>query len=514
MRNIAFLSAALLGLVLTSCEKPASSNTGWEYNNEEFGGFEKRTEVAKSGQETAPGLIYIPGGTFEMGNRAQDVMYLWDNQSKTMEVPPFFMDECEVTNLNYREYTHWMRAIYQENYPNMVEAAMPDEDVWREELEYNENLRNYYFKSPGFDDYPVVGVTWEQAVDYAAWRTDRVNEKVLVDRGIINIKEGAITNQNSSDFFTTEGYLNENFTYDPDVVNGQNLPKNYAADSAGSKEGRIIRADDGIFFPAYELPTEAQWEFAAIAQIGGKLHPDDNRVVEGKIYTWEGPSYVFRHDQGKDMGKFLVNFQRRPGDYSGMAGAKEDGAAYTANVVTGKPNAYGLYNMAGNVSEWVKDVYRPMSSADIGNLNGYRGNVFTSDSMDVSNNPVFDDSTGRIIQVEEDAQELSSRRNYQVANAIDYIDGDSLSRAQGQSDSSMYMAQNTFVNNEARVYKGGSWKDMAWYMSPGTRRFLNQDESLNTLGFRLAMPCIGAICGGEETNTGNDFASKKSKWHD
>ena len=55
---------------------------------------------------------------------------------------------------------------------------------------------------------------------------------------------------------------------------------------------------------------------------------------------------------------------------------------------------------------------------------------------------------------------------------------------------------------------------MAWYMSPGTRRFLNQDESLNTLGFRLAMPCIGAICGGEETNAGNDFASKKSKWHD
>ena len=76
--NIAFLSAAFLGLVLTSCEKPASSNTGWEYNNEEFGGIEKRTEVAKSGQETAPGLVFIPGGTFEMGNRAQDVMYLWD----------------------------------------------------------------------------------------------------------------------------------------------------------------------------------------------------------------------------------------------------------------------------------------------------------------------------------------------------------------------------------------------------------------------------------------------------
>ena len=68
----------------------------------------------------------------------------------------------------------------------------------------------------------------------------------------------------------------------------------------------------------------------------------------------------------------FVNFKRRPGDYSGLAGSKEDGATYTTNVVTGKPNAYGLYNMAGNVSEWVKDVYRPMSSADISNLNGFR----------------------------------------------------------------------------------------------------------------------------------------------
>ena len=77
------------------------------------------------------------------------------------------------------------------------------------------------------------------------------------------------------------------------------------------------------------------------------------------------------------MGKFLVNFQRRPGDYSGIAGSKEDGAAYTSSCRNA--NAYGLYNMAGNVSEWVKDAYRAMSSADISNLNGYRGNVFTSD---------------------------------------------------------------------------------------------------------------------------------------
>ena len=128
------------------------------------------------------------------------------------------------------------------------------------------------------------------------------------------------------------------------------------------------------------------------------------------MYTWEGPSYVFRHDQGKDMGNFLVNFKRRPGDYSGLAGSKEDGATYTTQVDKGMPNAYGLYNMAGNVSEWVKDVYRPMSSADISNLNGFRGNVFTSDSLDAANNPVIADSSGRIIQVEEDAKDLSSEQ--------------------------------------------------------------------------------------------------------
>ncbi len=513
MRNLTLLTLAALGLVVTSCEKPASSNTGWELNNKDYSATEKRTEVAKYGQETAPGLVFIPGGTFEMGNRSQDVMYLWDNQSTSKEVQSFFMDECEVTNLNYREYINWMKKIYQENYPNMVKAAMPDKDVWREELEYNENLRNYYFTSPGFDDYPVVGVSWEQAVDYAAWRTDRVNEKVLIDRGILNVKDGALVNQDDATFFTTEGYLNGKDIYSPEVINDKNLPVNYAADSA-SEGGRNVQREDGIFYPNFDLPTEMQWEFAAIAQVGGKLHPDDNRVVKSKIYTWEGPSYVFRHDQGKDMGKFLVNFKRGPGDYSGLAGSKEDGATYTAQVDKEMPNAYGLYNMAGNVSEWVKDVYRPMSSADISDLNGFRGNVFTSDSLNASNDPVINDSTGRIIQIEEDAKKLSSRSNYQVANAIDYEDGDSLSRAQGQGGVDMYSPENTFVNNEARVYKGGSWKDMAWWMSPGARRYLNQDESLSTLGFRLSMPCIGAKCGGEETNSGNDFKGNKTKWHD
>ena len=71
MRNLALLTAAIFGLVITSCEKPASSNTGWELNNKDYGATEKRTEVAKYGQEAAPGLVYIEveRSKWEIGQR-------------------------------------------------------------------------------------------------------------------------------------------------------------------------------------------------------------------------------------------------------------------------------------------------------------------------------------------------------------------------------------------------------------------------------------------------------------
>jgi formylglycine-generating enzyme required for sulfatase activity len=76
------------------------------------------------------------------------------------------------------------------------------------------------------------------------------------------------------------------------------------------------------------------------------------------------------------IGDFRGNFMRGRGDYMGVARSLNDNADVTAPVFSYWPNDYGLYNMAGNVSEWVMDVYRPLSPEDVNDLQPFRGNVF------------------------------------------------------------------------------------------------------------------------------------------
>ena len=57
----------------------------------------------------------------------------------------------------------------------------------------------------------------------------------------------------------------------------------------------------------------------------------------------------------------MANFKRGRGDNMGVAGSLNDESDITSPVISYWPNDYGLYNMAGNVSEWVADVYRPVT---------------------------------------------------------------------------------------------------------------------------------------------------------
>jgi sulfatase modifying factor 1 len=91
------------------------------------------------------------------------------------------MDETEVSNINYREYLHWLKKRYV-SYPEVYRKALPDTLVWREELAFNEPLVETYFRHPSYDDYPVVGVNWLQANDYCKWRSSRVNEMILIEK--------------------------------------------------------------------------------------------------------------------------------------------------------------------------------------------------------------------------------------------------------------------------------------------------------------------------------------------
>ena len=159
------------------------------------------------------------------------------------------------------------------------------------------------------------------------------------------------------------------------------------------------------------------------------------------------------------MGFFLANFKRGRGDYAGIAGKLNDGAMLTTYVYDYPPNDFGLYNMAGNVNEWVQDVYRPLSFQDMEDFNPVRRDGFLDPESGY-------DAEYSFIGNEEDYTEES-------AAAAGISVGE-------------FNAENP-PKRRMRVYKGGSWQDVAYWMSPGTRRSLMEDSATSTIGFRCAM---------------------------
>ena len=565
-------------IALTSCQKERSGATGWAYNDTSNGGFERPPFVE---QETGPGLVLVEGGTFTMGRVEDDVNYSWDNIPRRVTVSSFYLDETEVTNFYWLEYLAWLERVYGDSYPEIVSKALPDTLVWREKLEYNEPFVEYYLRHPAYRDYPVVGVNWLQANDFCAWRTDRVNEIILIREGLL---VHSPESQLDEDHFTTDAYYAGQYEGEKAAEGVQDLRPNM--------EFRNVKMEDGILLPRYRLPTEAEWEYAALGLIGNSYR---ELITDRKTYPWNG-HYVRNDDNGgKFYGQINANFVRGRGDYAGVAGALNDNAMITAPVYQYAPNDYGLYNMAGNVSEWVMDVYRPLSAQDKSEFRPFRGNVYKTkvlnseaDIEDKYDYTVYDiegvkyfltayqkKSAGKLTDTdqnlldnlftyieqaeqdlkarqEDDAQQriqdgmdliVSSdskiapdlrqgiskyiehtpgdlrerevtvaenidRRNYRTADNIDYTDGDYESSIYfrnedfQKNDYRMYDSEadtpwgpSTLVSNRTRVYKGGSWRDRAYWVIPGTRRFLDERQAKSTLGFRCAMTRVGSPVG-------------------
>ena len=469
-----------------------------------------------------------------MGRVEQDIMYEWDNIPRKQTVASFYLDETEVTNADYMEYVFWINRMYGQSYPEVYKKVLPDTLVWRDKLGYNEPYVDGYLRHPAFRNYPVVGVSWQQATDYCAWRSDRVNERILIDAGILQED----MEQMDDNVFTTQGYLQGQYE---GIV--RKNPKNLTNENYGSGEkNRLVKMEDGLLLPNYRLPTEAEWEFAALGYVG---NTQEENTSERKIYPWNGSS--IRNGNSKNQGEIMANFKRGRGDNMGVAGNLNDNADITAPVGTYWPNDYGLYNMAGNVSEWVMDVYRPViEQTTTADHRSFRGNVYKTDSIDSDGMVVYDD-LGRAIKVNVDVNDNTYRRNYKKSDNINYLNGDiesqmgidwnnlleeqtdaDTSRVQidkwnrsankykdnapeGNSNEMYAYGESSLITDRTRVYKGGSWKDRAYFLNPGTRRFLDQDQTTDAIGFRCAMDRLGSSTSRDRDNQrlGTDYSKKR-----
>ena len=480
----------MIGCASKSSNDGYSALTGWKYNDKNGTGFAVKSKFIT---EIPNGMVAIEGGSFTIGEKGEFVTAPRDSKPRRITVSSFYMDQYEIRNLDWREYTNWMQVVFGKTAPKLVAKVQPDGKVWREELAYNEPYLENYFSHPAFNQYPVVGVTWEQAMDYCTWRTDRVNELALINAGVISAPNFKKIPKDADSIasvfvFNTQKYLLQD-AYKPKA--GKN-PKRNLNDSI-----RKVDMSDGIMYSAYRLPTEAEWEFAAYAIISGK----NGLVPEGKMYPWAGSQV--RNPSKKELGQMQANFVRGRGDMMGTSGSLNDRATITAPVDSYFPNDFGLFNMAGNVNEWVLDVYRSTTYDDVAEYNSFRGNKYLTpkvSSVDATGHDLYVvDELGRIATEVAKGDDV---RNYKDGDASTQLSSDytqfgdsseinALINAGKKNDITDVLRPR--ITNKTRVYKGGSWKDRIYWLNPSTRRYLDQDKSSSDIGFRCAMSMIGNI---------------------
>ena len=402
--NIVFLGSAIL--LLAACGR--NSNTG------DLIGVENRPKWNK---DINPyGMVYIPSGRFMMGPSDQDISFSYTARPRAISIQGFYMDDTEISNNEYRQFVHWVRDsiahiimgdIYTDEYGN-------EKIDWEFDLDYaDEALDEMFYQGNDMVngrrelDVRKLNYHWERYnIKAAAMDRGQSPRSNFIEKFQINVYPDTLAWIRDFAYSFNEPMARNYFShvaYDNYPVIGVNW---HQAQAFCNWRTQIWNAnkDQPLGSDGFRLPTEAEWEYAARG--GHELVP----------YPWG--AYSLRNAKGC----LLANFKPGRGNYP------EDGGQWTVEVDKYNPNDYGLYNMAGNVSEWTSSAYHENSYSFLHDLN-----------------PDF----------KYDAKE---------------------------DDPAAY---------KRKVIRGGSWKDVGYFLQTGVRDWQYQDTATSYIGFRCALTFQG-----------------------
>lgn len=415
------------------------------------------------------GMVFVPLGSFNMGPSGEDVAFANNAQTKTVSIDPFWMDATEITNNEYRQFTHWVRdsiarrLLVQndiEGYKFPVEEGTYDEEEydpddpktcflnWDEEIRWDDTEPEYadalrplflpvherFYRKKEIDSRKLIYEYYWVDLKQAAKKTNRYNFNADYTGGeykgkVINSKGDPVDIKDRSSFIMS-GRINvypDTLVWMSDYTYSYNEPyarnyywhpafDNYPVVGVNWKQANAFciwrtqlmnnyLAKQGLA-PFQDYRLPTEAEWEYAARGGLPL----------SMYPWGGP-YT-----RNNTGCFIANFKPLRGNYG------DDGANQTLEVARYSPNEYGLYDMSGNVAEW------------------------TSNAFDESSYSVTHD--------------LNPHYTY---NAL-ATDKPALKR---------------------KVIRGGSWKDVGYYLQVGNRTYEYQDTAKSYIGFRCVRSFMG-----------------------